>query len=206
MIKSILAIYCAVMFAIGCDETVNDSFIRPSQTNIEGETLCSNPGIGFFSDVRATLYPDSIIQFTNYRGEFLFEDLEVKEYSINFTLNGYEFPVVFIMLKEGLNELAPIYPSELPPQLVNRFRAVRYLDEILINWSTETETNNNGFEIEMSTGNEFNTFAFVPGFGTTIEPHEYFYYHSIADTVTKYFRLKQISFNGSFKYSFTIKI
>jgi len=69
-------------------------------------------------------------------------------------------------------------------------------------WSTATETNNQGFDIEISTDNStFEKIGFVPGFGTTTEPKTYSYSDQSVNSGKYYYRLKQIDFDGSLKYS-----
>jgi hypothetical protein len=75
-----------------------------------------------------------------------------------------------------------------------------------LTWSTATETNNHGFEIERSVdGNEFITRGFINGSGTTIERHNY----SFSEDALKwkiYYRLKQIDYDGNYSYSELIEI
>ncbi len=78
--------------------------------------------------------------------------------------------------------------------------------KVILNWETSSETNNRGFEIERSTDNtNFITRGFVEGQGTSTEKHHY----SFSDNAlngTIFYKLKQIDFNGKFKYSKSIKI
>ena len=82
---------------------------------------------------------------------------------------------------------------------------------VLLKWSTATETNNKGFEIERSRkldeGNQnWNKIGYIAGYGTTTEPR----YYSYTDTKLKegkfYYRLKQLDYNGSYNYSKEIDI
>ncbi len=79
-------------------------------------------------------------------------------------------------------------------------------NKINLNWSTATETNNYGFEIERSVdGNEFITRGFVKGSGTTTERHNYSFSEDALNGKI-YYRLKQIDFDGSYNYSELIEI
>jgi hypothetical protein len=77
---------------------------------------------------------------------------------------------------------------------------------VTLNWSTASETNNSGFQIERSNGEEFEVIGFVAGFGTTTEVKSY----SFADqnlVSGKYsYRLKQIDYDGTFEYSNTVEV
>lgn len=76
-----------------------------------------------------------------------------------------------------------------------------------LKWSTATETNNQGFDIErMSVGGVFEQIGFVPGFGTTTESKAYSYIDSKLEAGNYTYRLKQIDFDGSFSYSNIIDV
>jgi hypothetical protein len=78
---------------------------------------------------------------------------------------------------------------------------------VLLNWSTATELNNQGFEIERSSSNqEWAKIGYVPGFGTTTEPRAYSYMDNDVDAGTYFYRLKQLDFSGAFEYSDEIEV
>lgn len=203
--KSFTHLSFLFLIVIGCDEIKNSIIAPPTKADINGKVLCLNPGLGFFSDAEIILQPLSLITYSNYSGDFEFSGLEPAAYTLIISLQGYYSDTLTIDAQLGENNIPSIYLSEVPPQLVKRFSATRYVDEILLHWTTETETTNQGFEIQKSNGGEFITIAFVEGAGTTEVEHDYYYYDSVSDTTANYFRLKQISFNGSVKFSFTIK-
>ena len=93
------------------------------------------------------------------------------------------------------------------PVELNSFSAIGNNNEVELNWSTATETNNLGFEIERMLGDsKFENIAYIPGFGTSTEMHYYSYFDKDL-TVDRYsYRLKQIDFNGSFEYSQTVEV
>ena len=76
-----------------------------------------------------------------------------------------------------------------------------------LNWTTATELNNQGFDIEKSFDSEkFEKIGFVPGYGTTTESKSYSFAISNLPSQKTYYRLKQIDFDGTFEYSSTIEI
>jgi photosystem II stability/assembly factor-like uncharacterized protein len=77
----------------------------------------------------------------------------------------------------------------------------------VLKWSTATETNNRGFEIERKSGSEsWSIRGFVKGAGTSTEIKDYTFL-DIIDVTGKYFyRLKQVDFDGSFKYSEVVEV
>jgi len=70
-----------------------------------------------------------------------------------------------------------------------------------LNWSTATELNNQGFEIEKKVNGQFQKIGYVPGFGTTTEIKNYSYLDTKFETGKNIYRLKQIDFGGVFEYS-----
>lgn len=71
---------------------------------------------------------------------------------------------------------------------------------VVLNWSTATEVNNRGFEIEKSENGNWNKIGFVEGNGTVTSTRNYTYTDVTAPGKYSY-RLKQIDFDGSFTYS-----
>jgi len=94
------------------------------------------------------------------------------------------------------------------PVELSSFTASANQDDVLLNWSTSTETNNQGFEILRSAQNdsEWKTIGFVPGFGTTTEQHSYSYVDKNLGAGKYHYRLKQIDFSGKTNYSQIITV
>jgi hypothetical protein len=91
--------------------------------------------------------------------------------------------------------------STIPVELTS-FSANVVDRSVVLNWTTATEVNNQGFEIQRSIdGFSFNNIGYVPGFGTTTEPKSYSYTDQSVNSGTYYYRLKQIDFDGNFTYS-----
>ena len=80
----------------------------------------------------------------------------------------------------------------------------------MLNWSTATETNNMGFEIERKLKNqEWIRIGYLDGNGTTTEKHQYQYkddFSVLPYEGTVLYRLKQIDFDGSYEYSHDIAV
>ena len=74
--------------------------------------------------------------------------------------------------------------------------------EVYLSWSTATELNNKGFEIQMSNDNlNFENVGFVPGFGTSSEKHNYNFELNALKDGKYYFRLAQVDYDGTISYS-----
>ncbi len=71
-----------------------------------------------------------------------------------------------------------------------------------LNWTTSSESNNSGFEIERksSEGNEWSKVGNVSGNGTSTLTHNYTYTDRNVLTGKYNYRLKQIDYNGNFEY------
>jgi hypothetical protein len=73
-------------------------------------------------------------------------------------------------------------------------------------WTTETELNNAGFDIERNTipltgkGTNWIKIAFIPGNGTTQGQKSYAYADKNLKTGSYNYRLKQIDYNGNYEY------
>lgn len=104
------------------------------------------------------------------------------------------------------NAVAYLFRDIIPVELT-AFTANVSGNSVNLNWSTATELNNSGFEIQRKSVNtQFEKVGYVAGFGTTTEPKAYsFTQNDLA--VGKYtFRLKQVDFDGSFEYSNEINV
>lgn len=77
---------------------------------------------------------------------------------------------------------------------------------IVLNWTTATELNNYGFEIQKKFVNEFATVGFVKGSGSSVEQHQYHFIDKNIVPGFNSYRLRQIDFNGSSSYSNEIRI
>ncbi len=82
-------------------------------------------------------------------------------------------------------------------------------NKVVLNWSTASELNNHGFELERCTQNrEWRTIGFVEGNGTTTEIQNYIYTDDLFEINTEkiFYRLKQVDFDGQFNYSSELEI
>jgi hypothetical protein len=96
--------------------------------------------------------------------------------------------------------------SGIPVELTS-FLVTAKQNSVLLEWTTATEINNQGFEIErQSIGGEFEKIGYVAGSGTTTEPNEYSFTDNNVSSRTYTYRLKQIDFDGSFEYSEEIEV
>ncbi len=94
--------------------------------------------------------------------------------------------------------------GSLPVQLARFSGTVTTAGNVRLTWTTLTETNNYGFEVQKSqnslTGFTTLSNSLVLGHGTTITPHDYEWIDTQA-AGSWYYRLKQIDLDGSVHYS-----
>jgi len=90
---------------------------------------------------------------------------------------------------------------------------------VKLNWSTATETNNSGFEIQKTSpfpspyqgeggeaGRGWEIIGFVPGHGTTSETQHYSFTDIDVQSGKYQYKLKQIDYDGTFEYSQIVEV
>jgi photosystem II stability/assembly factor-like uncharacterized protein len=91
------------------------------------------------------------------------------------------------------------------PVELTLFTAAVSGNDVVLNWTTATETNNSGFEIQRSTDQKnWEVLGFVSGNGTISETRKYSFTDKSVPNRINYYRLKQIDYNGSYEYSSVI--
>jgi len=103
--------------------------------------------------------------------------------------------------------------SPLPVELIT-FTANVNGNKVTVNWQTATEVNNYGFEIERqiveklrATSNEWEKIGFVEGHGNSNSPKDYTFTDNLLGlSLNLNYRLKQIDFDGNYKYSDEITV
>ncbi len=103
-----------------------------------------------------------------------------------------------------------ILTTALPIQLASFTASITNQQQVRLNWTTVSETNNYGFEIQKSdsTQEHYRSIpnVFIPGYGTTNEPHHYTFVDSAAQSDHPYYRLKQIDIDGAIHYSDGVRV
>lgn len=92
---------------------------------------------------------------------------------------------------------------DLPVELI-QFNALRQnADEVLLNWATASEINNQGFQLERMLEGEtaFTEIAWIDGKGNSIITNHYQHIDKNSTLGISYYRLKQVDFDGTVTYS-----
>ncbi len=108
----------------------------------------------------------------------------------------------------GFGKILPenIFLGELPVELVS-FTAKIFNNNVVLDWKTNTETNNYGFEIERTSGSTWQTIGFIDGHGNSNSPHFYSFADNDYQKSDKLiYRLKQIDTDGKYEYSNEIEV
>ena len=100
--------------------------------------------------------------------------------------------------------------NPLPITLLN-FTAHNVNGDVLLNWSTSSEQNNKGFEVERSLDSKnFNFVKFVNGAGNSSVLNNYtstdIKAFDMNNTTSLYYRLKQTDYNGKYTYSNVVNV
>ena len=103
----------------------------------------------------------------------------------------------------NFGENFPVRILEIVPVEFISFSAAGNDGKVSLTWSTATETNNKGFQVERKDNfsGKWNSLGFVNGSGTSTERSAYAFKDQNPAAGINYYRLKQIDLNGSFSYS-----
>jgi type IX secretion system substrate protein/uncharacterized protein DUF4397/cleaved adhesin domain-containing protein len=123
--------------------------------------------------------------------------------------DGAPFGIFFALADGTVGE----FPSGVVPVELTSFTASVNGSAVSLKWSTATETNNRGFEVERKfdkgeNTSEWQTIGFVSGKGTTSERTDYIYEDDVKEIIAdRYvYRLKQVDFDGTFDYSNEVEV
>ncbi len=93
------------------------------------------------------------------------------------------------------------------PVELTSFTASANGKDVTLSWSTVTELNNQGFEVQRKFGsNDFVTVGSVKGHGTATSPNNYTYVDKLMNAGKYFYRLKQIDYGGKYEYSQTVEV
>ncbi len=192
---------------------LGDYFITNGYNSfIEGNTsrraFAGNSGayINSVIDLEAFCGYTALIRFNFYYDEAV--DAE-GWYVDNIIINKEEATINTATATHGSltsTDIACVRVGVLTPVELLEFEAIAQEESssILLEWTTLSEINNEGFEIQRKAENEreFKTISWLDGQGESNEEHEYSYIdNDVERGITYYYRLKQIDFDKSFEYS-----
>ena len=108
---------------------------------------------------------------------------------------------------QGNFTIARITADDPVPVELTSFTASVSGNNVLLQWTTATELNNYGFEVERKTENSsYEVVGFVTGSGSTTEPRSYIYTDVKVPDGKYLYRLRQMDFNGTFSFSYEVEV
>lgn len=120
------------------------------------------------------------------------------------TVNGETGAVEVTMTSNGSDAAPDLHLDPVTPVELSSFQVSLVQGQVHLEWVTETETNNLGFEIQRHGSDaNFERIGFVAGHGTTTLQQRYQYVDGNVAAGTYYYRLKQIDTDGAFEFSET---
>jgi hypothetical protein len=168
--------------------TTNAHFHAPAGLTTNAPVIIGFIPNGFPLSVQSGVFASSYILTAQQKAWLLSDSVYVNVHTQQ--LPGGELRVQMVM------------DAPLPVELASFTSAIN-ANSVTLNWTTSTETNNSGFEIERSTanaGNEWAKVGFVSGNGTVSSPVNYTYTDKGLNIGIYNYRLKQIDFNGNYEY------
>jgi hypothetical protein len=150
----------------------------------------------------------------NYGAILLIEDysdFNAYYHSVNDIVQYFNLPYFLKMSRMALGTVASLAElTEIVPVELLAFTASVNNSNVQLLWSTATELNNMGFEIERSIDNpdNFVTVRFVEGKGSSTEINYYSFNDNpeLSGVNQLYYRLKQVDFDGTFSYSDVVNV
>ncbi|MCA2005239.1 MAG: immune inhibitor A [Ignavibacterium sp.] len=158
--------------------------------------MYTNPGTGSFQPNGEPLYDGN--QNTWVAEEILLAGLTSQQNKLRF-----ELKTDVSVVKDGwyLDDIS-IYVYAAVPVELSSFNASVAENKIYLNWTTSSEINNLGFEIQrkvLNQNSDWMKIGFVNGSGTTTEKISYSFLDENPVTGTILYRLKQIDYDGAYK-------
>ncbi len=176
--------------------------------NIGVNTVIENPG--------TTASDQASFWYNGYGALLLIEeyyggDFNAYYHSVNDLIMHFNQPYYLKMSKLAFGTVATLADlTDIVPVELLAFTVSVRNSEIQLLWSTASELNNLGFEIERSVNenDNFVTVGFVDGKGSSTEIN----YYSFSDNPQLsganqiYYRLKQVDFDGTYSYSDIVNV
>ena len=199
---------------------ISDNIVKESNPHIEG---CDPPDFDIIGDHFIKVYEVKIYKTTNLDTTVTFvwgltndnngtyakiANVNVPEAEVN---GGPVAGGRFWLYTTGTNGCGSHYDqgsvyvidTDSPVDMLT-FRSVSDKGKVTLNWRTENELNNSGFDVERKSiepvSGEWQKIGFVEGNGTIILPVDYSFIDTKAASGKYTYRLKQIDYNGNFSY------
>ncbi|MFH0735470.1 MAG: M14 family zinc carboxypeptidase [bacterium] len=161
-------------------------------TNLSGQYTTPASGKG-------TQIPTGAPIYDNVKQNWVKETINLISYTSSQIKLRFELKTDGSLTKDGwyLDDIGIFSYSVVPVELVS-FSGSSLQNSVSLNWTTATELNNSGFEIQKSGDlHNWKTIGFLTGAGSSSEIHQYKFNDTYPISGINYYRLIQIDFNGS---------
>jgi photosystem II stability/assembly factor-like uncharacterized protein len=112
----------------------------------------------------------------------------------------------YLLAMTRKNILLRDFSEYIPVELLS-LKAEAEQGQAVISWTTASELNNYGFEVEKRTYGEYYAIGFRKGAGSSTEVQHYSFKDvDLVPGTKNYYRLKQVDMNGSFTYSAEVEV
>jgi uncharacterized protein (TIGR03790 family) len=191
--------------------------IAETYVSTDGRTFTSPPSYG--QSLVADLVEEGLTGVKGYVYEpYSFAMAAVSVLFDRYT-NGYNLAESYYMSSRSLSWMdevigdpkTTVYATQAPlPIELSTLTVQMRGNSAELKWSTVSETNNYGFEIQRKANGDADykpiPGAFVPGHGTTLDPHSYSYVDVTMPPGMVSYRLKQIDLDGKFSYHGPVEV
>jgi hypothetical protein len=198
--------------------TATPNAIAPNQTSVNvvitGTVVNGSgffdPGTGFPNHISASLSGGIVVNSTTFNSQ--------TQVTLNLNTTGAPdgFYTVTITNPDGQSAISATgilqIDHNLPVELSSFTAKVLKSGGVKLDWRTETEVSNYGFEVQRAEGNyefrisNFEIIGFVEGHGNSNSPKDYSFTDNSAGYGKYSYRLKQIDTDGQFEYSKVIEV
>ncbi len=169
---------------------------------LEGEY--TQPGSGNFQ-------PEDQPVYDGIQPNWVIEEISLEGYTTSQVKIRFELKSDGFIERDGwyVDDIGIAVYNIVPVELTS-FTANVSEQKIILNWATATELNNYGFEIERASGNKdglhYITIGFVNGKGSSTEISNYTFIDKSPFAGKSFYRLKQIDFDGTYKYYNSVSV
>jgi len=189
----------AVFAFLGTDETTPTTFLAGMQNESGNQGDLAGAGLVedlTFNTINPTSNPDGLEYNGNKSNEIAFSDYLPLIANIaswdDETSNGEN--ILPLSMEPFTIQTAPVKLTVFIAEVKG--------DENHLSWITESEINNDFFQIERSkNGKNFEDLEKIAGFGNTLNTRNYKFIDVNPYNGSNYYRLKQVDFDGKFEYS-----
>ncbi len=157
-----------------------------------------DPGTGFAKRISASVSNGVIVNSVTYNSP---TQVTLNLNTTNLSTTGSVITVSVSNPDGQASSSSTILSAPLPVNLLAFNSSVLNGNDVLLKWSTSSEIDNSGFDIERkSSSNGWSKIAFIKGNGTTSAVSQYIFTDRKLNSGKFSYRLKQIDYNGNFQY------